>query len=192
MLIGVLLLTILLFVAFQLGADGGDDDVTLVDPDDEPQTVVVEPDPQPTVVVTTETEVVVAPQPTETVLVAPSPAPAPTADGPGRLLFEEGEDLFPIDAAQLQANVGEDVVGDDVAVESIVEGVGFWVGSGPGDRLFVRAIENEIVISPDERYDLVGVLAELSDPEAVPDEQGGEERLALGVDLLIQGVAPAE
>ena len=63
--------------------------------------------------------------------------PGAAASGAGQL-EAGGQALLPPPGGKLDRFVGQDTVGQDVTVQAIVKGQGFWVGTSRQDRIYVE------------------------------------------------------
>ena len=96
-------------------------------------------------------------------------------------LTAEGADLLPLAASEgdLRQYEGESIEGRSVAVESVVSDEGFWVGSGPQERVFVHLDlqgESGPEVDAGDRVDLSGTMTAapegFADSLGVTDEEG--------------------
>lgn len=129
-----------------------------------------------------------------------APGPPPPAGGTAAVgtVVAAGAALLPLPADGLAASVDQRATGTGtgVNVESVVSDEGFWIGSGPGDRLFVQLqIEGEspFQVEAGQVVDLEGTVVGVpADPEGalgVDAAEGRDELVQLGHLVLVDRLA---
>lgn len=126
------------------------------------------------------------------VLLAPSPAPEPpiSPPPPAGSLTVEGAPLLP---GPLPAPLPTGhALAQDLLVQSVPSSAGFWIGAGPGNRMWV-AIEDDsspVNVRPGDRVSffahLQNLTPTLADRAALSAEQGVAELLAQDRCLLVR------
>ncbi|MBW3601947.1 MAG: hypothetical protein KY434_04505 [Actinobacteria bacterium] len=212
----IVVLVILVLVLLAVLLTREDDDVTLEIPTATPTlptlptptptptptaTVTATPTPAPTPTPSPTPPAVPEPTPTTAPPAPTTPPPSPTAeptrgpDDPGVVIAQDGRQLFPIDEAQLASFVDQQLTGDDVLIQSVVEGAGFWIGTGEDNRVFVEYEQGLLPLgftpSAGERFDFQGTMVANDDDALVPDDAGGEQYRRQGVHIELSEAQPA-
>jgi RNA polymerase sigma factor (sigma-70 family) len=103
----------------------------------------------------------------------PPPVAAPPAAVPATLSVA-GSRVLPADrVSSMTADVGRPAVARDVPVESVPADEGFWVGAGPGRRVWVQlrtASESTVRVRPGERASFTGTV--VAAPAGMPARVG--------------------
>jgi len=108
---------------------------------------------------------------TVAVVLTRSPAPAPTADAPSptppATLTVDGTPTLPATrVGPMVGAVGRPAVARDVPVQSVPADEGFWVGGGPGDRVWVqlatRGRESTFRVRPGQRASFSGTVVRVT------------------------------
>lgn len=139
--------------------------------------------------------------PTTTTTVPGASTTAP-GGGSGSALSAGGQPLVPAPASGLGALVGDQATGN-ATVESVVADEGFWVGAGPGDRVFVfltpearsSSGESPFQVEAGQSIELDGTVTAVPSDVAelgVTDDEGATELTDLGGYIEAQRVALAE
>jgi RNA polymerase sigma factor (sigma-70 family) len=129
--------------------------------------------------------------PATTATPARLPAPAPL------LRTENGTRLLPVPTVtRLHALIGQRVIAADVPVQSVVSHPGFWVGTSPRDRLYVRIVDPQNVrrrVQRDVRLRFTGKLVanapNFALTQAITLEEGASLLRAQGVHIEITSAA---
>ena len=171
-LLAVLLVGLLLWLLLR---DDGDDDALETAASPSPSVSASElpsESPEPSDIATSSP----TSKPSPTASAAAPPAPAtPTAGDAAIALTAGGEQVFPLSSPEqdLTGFSGE-VVGRSVPVESVPADEGFWLGTGPDQRVWVEivAIEGEtpFTVRPGEKVSFTGA-------EFVPHDDSYAQRL---------------
>jgi RNA polymerase sigma factor (sigma-70 family) len=130
------------------------------------------------------------------VLVArPDPAPAPprpAAAAPATLSVGGSRVLPAARVRPMTADVGQTAVARDVPVQSVPADEGFWVGGGPGQRVWVQlrtATESTVRIRPGQRVSFTGTVArttaDMPDRVGLSPAEGAAELHADGAYVLV-------
>jgi RNA polymerase sigma factor (sigma-70 family) len=133
---------------------------------------------------------------TVAVLVArPDPAPAPprpAAAVPATLSVGGSRVLPAARVGPMTADVGRTAVARDVPVQSVPADEGFWVGGGPGQRVWVQlktATESTLRVRPGQRASFTGTLArttaDMPDRVGLSPAEGAAELSADGAYILV-------
>ena len=138
------------------------------------------------VVLVAGTVAVTGPSTSPDVVRSPEPTPSAPARTSGSVtLTGGGRTLLPVDGSPLGTGPVEAV---DVAVESVPSDEGFWIGDGPGRRLWVRLLgggESGVAIRPGDRLSFAGqavaVPAGYLDAAGVTQAEGAAELREQGV-----------
>jgi len=129
------------------------------------------------------------------------PGAAPPAAGAAAVgsVVAAGAAILPLPADGLAASADQRATGTAVPVESVVSDEGFWIGSGPGERLFVQLQidgESPFQVQAGQLVDLEGTVIPVSaDPEAelgVDAAEGRDELVQQGFLILTDRLSLSE
>jgi RNA polymerase sigma factor (sigma-70 family) len=109
----------------------------------------------------------------------------------------DGTRLLPVPTAtRLHTLIGQRVIAEDVPVQSVVTHPGFWVGTSPEQRLYVRIVDPQHVLRRVQQgmrlrftAKLVANTANFTVTEAVTAEEGASLLRAQGVHIDITAAA---